>query len=56
MTISDNEWQWVVQRVITSGTTSDYEWQQVTTSNKKWQWVTTEWQRVIKQMKANKSK
>ena len=37
----DNEWQRVVQRVTTSGTMSDSEWQLVTTSgttiDKKWQ-------------------
>ena len=32
MTTSDNEWQRVVQRVITSGSTNDNEWQQVTIS------------------------
>ena len=41
MTTSDNEWQRVVQRVTTSGTTSDNEWQRVTTSgttsDKEWQ-------------------
>ena len=32
MTTSDNEWQRVVQRVITSGSMNDNEWQQVTIS------------------------
>ena len=37
-----NKWQ----RVPTSGTKSDNEWKQVTTSNERWQWVTengSEW-------------
>ena len=34
-----NEWQRVVQRVTTSSTTSDKEWQRMTTSDKEWQWV-----------------
>ena len=41
------EWQQVVQRMITSGTTSYKKWQRVTTSHNEWQWVTTndnEWQ------------
>ena len=41
----------MVQRVTTSGTTSDNEWQRVTTSGKDWQQVTTndnEWQRMTK--------
>ena len=44
MTTNDNEWKRVVQQVITSGTTSDYE-------DSEWQWMTTsgnEWQRVTK--------
>ena len=39
MTTSDNEWHRVVQRMITSETTSDTtsnnEWQRMTASNKK---------------------
>ena len=54
VTTNDNEWQWVVQRVTTSGTTSDnewYEWQRVatcdTTSDNDWQQMAmsnSEWQ------------
>ena len=53
MTTSDNEWYSEWQRVTTSGTTSEKEWQWVTTSDKEWynEWqrMTTsdsEWQRV----------
>ena len=38
-TMSDNEGQWVVRRMTSSGTTSDIEWQRMTTSDNKWQWV-----------------
>ena len=45
MTTSDNEWQRVVQRVITSDTTSDNnwynKWQQVVKSGNEWQLVTS---------------
>ena len=37
MTMSDNK----QQRVTTSGTKSDKEWQRVTKSDDEWQWVTT---------------
>ena len=44
MTTSDiewyNEWQREIQRVTTSCTARDNEWQRMTTSNKKWQSVT----------------
>ena len=43
-TASDNEWQWVVQRVTTSDTTSQNEWYN------EWQWEITsdkEWQPVV---------
>ena len=40
------EWQRVVQLVTTSGTTSDKEWQGVTTSHK-------EWQRVVQRVTTN---
>ena len=43
VTLSDNEWQRVVQQVTTSSKTSDKwynEWQWVTKSDHKWQWVT----------------
>ena len=40
-----NEWQRVVQRVKTSGTTSDNEWQLVTTNDNEWY---NEWQRVTR--------
>ena len=40
-----NEWQRVVQRVTTSGTTSDNEWQLVTTNDNEWY---NEWQRVTR--------
>ena len=53
MTTGDDEWQWLLQRVTTIGTTSDNEWQPVTTNHKEWQRVTrndnewyNEWQRV----------
>ena len=38
------KWQRVVQRVATSGTTSDNEWKRVTTNDNEWY---NEWQRVI---------
>ena len=34
------EWERVVQRVATSGTSSDKEWKWVTKSDNEWQWVT----------------
>ena len=43
VTLTENEWQRVVQRVTTSSKTSDKwynEWQWVTKSDHKWQWVT----------------
>ena len=43
VTTNDNEWQRVVKRMTTSGTTSDNEWQRVTTSDNKWY---NKWQRV----------
>ena len=62
MTISDNEWQQVVQRMATSDTTSDNEWyskwQQMTANDNEWQKMAisnSEWQRVIKRMNANES-
>ena len=46
--------QWVVQRVTTSGTTSDNEWQRVTTSgttsDNEWY---NEWQRVVQRTSDN---
>ena len=41
MTKNDKEWynQW--QRVTTSGTTSNNEWQGVPVSGKEWQWMST---------------
>ena len=57
MTMSDNEWQQVVQRMTTSDTTSDNEWyskwQQITANDNEWQKMAisnSEWQRVIKRM------
>ena len=47
MTTNDNEWQQVVQRVRTSGTKSDNEWQRMTKSDNEWQGITksnNEWQ------------
>ena len=42
MTLSGttNEWQQVIQRVATSGTASDNEWQWVTKNDKEWQRMT----------------
>ena len=40
VTTNDNEWCTEWQRVATSGTTSDNEWQRMTTSDNKWQLVT----------------
>ena len=55
-----NEWQWVIQRVRTSDTISEIEWQrvgqQVTTNDKEWQRVTkndNEWQRMTASYKTN---
>ena len=45
----NNEWQRVVQRMTTSGTTSNNEWQRVTTNNSEWY---NEW----KLMRASKTK
>ena len=56
MTKSDNEWHRVVQRVITSGTTSDNEWKRKTTSDNEWQRVTTrdnQWQRIVQRVTMN---
>ena len=60
---NDNQWQRVVQRVTTSGTTSESEWQWMKSSHNEWPRVTTndnewynEWQRVAQQMKASESK
>ena len=47
--MNDNEWQQVVQRMTTSGTSSDNAWQRVTTSENEWKRVTkndNEWQRM----------
>ena len=55
----NNEWQRVVQRMTTSGTTSNNEWQRITTSDNEWQWVTTnnsEWYNEWKLMRASKTK
>ena len=41
VTKSDNEWQQLVQRMKTSSTTSDNEWQRVTTNKNEWQQMTT---------------
>ena len=41
MTMSGNEWQRVVQRVTTSGITSDNDWQRMSKSDNEWQRVTT---------------
>ena len=52
-TTNDSERQRVVQRV-TSGTTSDKEWQQMTTSDNEWQRVTAngnEWYNEWKQIR-----
>ena len=39
-TMSDNEGQWVVRRMTSSGTTSDIEWQRMTTNDNEWQQMT----------------
>ena len=38
-TTNNNEWQRVVQQVTTCDTTSDYEWQRVTTNGNEWKRV-----------------
>ena len=56
MATSGNEWQRVVQRVATSGKTSDNELQRVTTSDNEWQRVTTTdkgLQRVVQRVTTN---
>ena len=56
MTTNVNEWYNEWQRVTTSGTTSDSDWQQVTTSDNEWQRVTkndNEWQGITAIDKTN---
>ena len=36
----DNEWQWELQRMTTSGTMIDNEWQRVTKNDNEWQRMT----------------